>query len=154
MRLLPRLPRLPAISAILIILLALAGTGQCHGKLEPNFTSNAGVKIYNPSSFFNTTGPWSLLSQAGDSLYIAGALQRRPDSQWQSRHLARTPSPNLALPNQQRIGMRGIHQENSNLAPTGLPRVRLAFENMRDLAGMVGAELTDCVRLVVYTTDM
>jgi len=82
MRLLPRLPRLPAISATLVVvlLLALAGTGRSYGKLEPNFTSNAGVKIYNPSSFFNTTGPWSLMSQAGDSLYIAGALQRRPES--------------------------------------------------------------------------
>lgn len=51
----------------------LALAGQSHAKLEPNFTSNAGVKIYNPSSFFNTTGPWSLMSQAGDHLYIAGA---------------------------------------------------------------------------------
>jgi 2-iminobutanoate/2-iminopropanoate deaminase len=25
---------------------------------------------------------------------------------------------------------------------------------MRDLAAMAGAEVTDCVRLVVYTTDM
>jgi 2-iminobutanoate/2-iminopropanoate deaminase len=50
--------------------------------------------------------------------------------------------------------MRGIHQQNSTLAPIGMPRVRTAFENMRDLAEMAGAELTDCVRLVVYTTDM
>ena len=50
--------------------------------------------------------------------------------------------------------MRGIHQESSTLGPTGMPRVRLAFENMRDLAGMAGAELTDCVRLAVYTTDV
>jgi 2-iminobutanoate/2-iminopropanoate deaminase len=56
------------------ILLALAGGHHSYAKLEPNFTSNAGVKIYNPSSFFNTTGPWSLMSQAGDNLYIAGAL--------------------------------------------------------------------------------
>lgn len=50
--------------------------------------------------------------------------------------------------------MRGIHQENSTLATTGMPRVRKAFENMRDLAGMAGAGLFDCVRIVVYTTDM
>lgn len=56
------------------ILLALAGCHYSHAKLEPNFTSNAGVKIYNPSSFFDTTGPWSLMSQAGDNLYIAGVL--------------------------------------------------------------------------------
>jgi 2-iminobutanoate/2-iminopropanoate deaminase len=50
--------------------------------------------------------------------------------------------------------MRGIHQENSTLAPSGMPRIRQAFENMRALAEMVGAELTGFVRLVVYTTDM
>lgn len=48
---------------------------QAFAKLEPNFTSNAGVEIYNLSSFFNTTGPWSLMSQAGDYLYIAGTSQ-------------------------------------------------------------------------------
>jgi hypothetical protein len=37
------------------ILLALAG--KSYAKLEPNLTSNAGVKIFNPSSLFNTTGP-------------------------------------------------------------------------------------------------
>ncbi|KAI1356038.1 YjgF-like protein [Xylaria sp. FL0043] len=41
-------------------------------KLEPNYTPPAGVKIYNPGNFFNVTGPWSLMSQAGDTLYIAG----------------------------------------------------------------------------------
>lgn len=50
--------------------------------------------------------------------------------------------------------MRGIYHENSTLTPTGMPRVRKAYNNMRDLAEMAGAELTDCVRLVVYTTDM
>lgn len=50
--------------------------------------------------------------------------------------------------------MRGIYQENSTLTPTGLPRVRQAFRNMQDLAEMAGAELTDAVRIVVYTTDM
>jgi hypothetical protein len=51
-------------------LLALANSTLA--QLHPNFTSPAGVEIYNPSSFFNTTGPWSLMSQAGDTLYIAG----------------------------------------------------------------------------------
>lgn len=50
--------------------------------------------------------------------------------------------------------MRGIYQENSTLTPTGMLRVRKAYENMRDLAVLAGAELTDCARLVVYTTDM
>ena len=50
----------------------LAVAGQALAQLTPNFTSPAGVEIYNPSSFFNTTGPWSLMSQAGDTLYISG----------------------------------------------------------------------------------
>lgn len=53
----------------------LAFAALIFAQLEPNFTSNAGVDIYNPSSFFNTTGPWSLMSQAGDTLYIAGTPQ-------------------------------------------------------------------------------
>ncbi|TDZ25352.1 RutC family protein [Colletotrichum orbiculare MAFF 240422] len=40
--------------------------------LEPNYTSPAGVEIYNPSVLFTPTGPWSLMSKAGDTLYIAG----------------------------------------------------------------------------------
>lgn len=52
------------------------------------------------------------------------------------------------------LGMRGIYQENSTLTPTGMPRVRKAYENMRDLVELAGAELTDAARLVVYTTDM
>lgn len=48
----------------------------CSAKLEPNFTSPAGVEIYNPADFFDTTGPWSLMSRAGDSLYIAGPSLR------------------------------------------------------------------------------
>ncbi|KAI1780189.1 YjgF-like protein [Hypoxylon cercidicola] len=41
-------------------------------KLEPNYTSPSGVQVFNPSSFFNATGPWSLMSIAGDTLYISG----------------------------------------------------------------------------------
>lgn len=50
--------------------------------------------------------------------------------------------------------MRGIYPSNSTLAPVGLPRIRQAYENMAALAEMAGADLTSCVRLVVYTTDM
>ncbi|KEY73089.1 hypothetical protein S7711_09587 [Stachybotrys chartarum IBT 7711] len=96
--------------------------GLSFAQLQPNFTSDAGVSIYNPSNFFNTTGPWSLMSRAGDTLYVAG--------------------------------MRGIFPANSTLAPTGLPRVRQAYQNMAALVEMMGAEVYDCVRLVVYTTDM
>lgn len=54
--------------------------GLCSAQLEPNFTSNSGVKIFNPNNFFNTTGPWSLMSQAGDYLYIAGKLTVLPSN--------------------------------------------------------------------------
>ncbi|KAF2174598.1 YjgF-like protein [Zopfia rhizophila CBS 207.26] len=53
-----------------ITLLQLFGLGLA--QLEPNFTSSSGVSIFNPSSFFDPTGPWSLMSKAGDTLYIAG----------------------------------------------------------------------------------
>ncbi|KAI0894769.1 YjgF-like protein [Annulohypoxylon nitens] len=43
-----------------------------HGRIEPNYTSPSGVQIFNPSNFFNATGPWSLMSIAGDTLYISG----------------------------------------------------------------------------------
>ncbi|CAK1366982.1 hypothetical protein CB0940_10330 [Cercospora beticola] len=96
--------------------------GLSLAQLQPNYTSDSGVNIYNPENFFNTTGPWSLMSQAGDYLYASG--------------------------------MRGIHPENSTLAPTGLPRIRQAYQNMASLVEMMGADLYSCVRLVVYTTDM
>ena len=50
--------------------------------------------------------------------------------------------------------MRGIDPATNALAPVGLPRVRQAYENMAALAAMVGVDLENCVRLVVYTTDM
>lgn len=50
--------------------------------------------------------------------------------------------------------MRGIYPSNSTLAPTGMPRVRQAFENMALLVKMQGANLYSCVRLVVSVTDM
>lgn len=53
-----------------VTLLSLLGLGLA--QLEPNYTSSSGVSIFNPSTFFDTTGPWSLMSQAGDTLYIAG----------------------------------------------------------------------------------
>ena len=47
--------------------------GQSLALLQPNYTTSAGVSIYNPGDFFTTTGPWSLMSHAGESLYIAGS---------------------------------------------------------------------------------
>ncbi|KAJ2986391.1 hypothetical protein NUW58_g5054 [Xylaria curta] len=108
--------KLPFIAGLLF------GVPGTDAKLEPNYTSPAGVKIYNPGGFFNVTGPWSLMSQAGNTLYIAG--------------------------------MRGIYPSNSTLAPVGMPRVRQAYQNMAVLANMAGADITSCLRLVVYVTDM
>jgi hypothetical protein len=51
--------------------------GLCSAAIEPNYTSPAGVEIYNPD-FFQTTGPWSLMSRAGDTLYIAGSSTSAP----------------------------------------------------------------------------
>lgn len=46
--------------------------GLSFAQIEPDYTSSTCVSIYNPSDFFDTTGPWSLMSKAGDTLYIAG----------------------------------------------------------------------------------
>lgn len=50
--------------------------------------------------------------------------------------------------------MRGIYPSNGTLAPTGMLRVRQAFENMASLVKMQGADLYSCVQLVVYVIDM
>lgn len=52
------------------------------------------------------------------------------------------------------LGMRGIYPSNGTLAPTGMPRVRQAYENIATLLKMQGTDLYSCVRLVVYVTDM
>ncbi|KAF6810270.1 endoribonuclease l-psp [Colletotrichum plurivorum] len=54
-------------------LLALLTTASAAAAtLTPNYTSPAGVEIYNPSTLFKPTGPWSLMSRAGDTIYVAG----------------------------------------------------------------------------------
>lgn len=40
--------------------------------LEPNYTSPLGVQYINPSTSYDVTGPYSLLSIAGPTLYVAG----------------------------------------------------------------------------------
>ena len=85
------------------------------------------------------------MSHAGDTLYIAGSSQRL-----RRRHLClRFTFTNWLYS----VGMRGI-LPNNTLAPVGLPRVRQAYQNMAELAEMVEVELDDCLRLVVYTTNM
>lgn len=51
-------------------------------------------------------------------------------------------------------GMRGIDPVTNTLAAGDEARVRQAFRNMETIAASEGAALRDCVRLVVYVTDM
>ncbi|AXK79278.1 RidA family protein [Pseudolabrys taiwanensis] len=51
-------------------------------------------------------------------------------------------------------GMRGIDPASNRLVEGAEARVRTAFANMRTIAASEGAGLADCVRLVVYVTDM
>jgi len=51
-------------------------------------------------------------------------------------------------------GMRGIDPDTNKLVDGDEARIRQAFANMRHIAESQGATLRDCLRLVVYTTDM
>jgi 2-iminobutanoate/2-iminopropanoate deaminase len=51
-------------------------------------------------------------------------------------------------------GMRGIDPATNKLVDGEEARIRQAFANMRHIAESQGASLTDCLRLVVYVTDM
>lgn len=51
-------------------------------------------------------------------------------------------------------GMRGIDPATNALVEGNEARVRQAFRNMATIAASEGASLRDCVRLVVYVTDM
>lgn len=52
------------------------------------------------------------------------------------------------------VGMRGIDPASNRLLEGEEARVRGAFSNMQAIAASEGARLADCVRLVVYVTDM
>jgi 2-iminobutanoate/2-iminopropanoate deaminase len=51
-------------------------------------------------------------------------------------------------------GMRGIDPATDTLVPGDEARIRQAFLNMKLIAESEGATLRDCVRIVVYVTDM
>ena len=51
-------------------------------------------------------------------------------------------------------GMRGIDPATNALVRGDEARIRQAFLNMKLIAESEGASLHDCVRLVVYVTDM
>lgn len=48
--------------------------------LEPNYTSPLGVQYINPSTSYDVTGPYSLLSIAGPTLYVAGVRGIHPSN--------------------------------------------------------------------------
>jgi 2-iminobutanoate/2-iminopropanoate deaminase len=51
-------------------------------------------------------------------------------------------------------GMRGINPASNALVEGDEARIRQAFANMKTIAGSEGASLSDCVRLMVFVTDM
>jgi 2-iminobutanoate/2-iminopropanoate deaminase len=51
-------------------------------------------------------------------------------------------------------GMRGIDPKTNTLVQGEETRIRQAFLNMKLIAESEGASLRDCVRIVVYVTDM
>lgn len=51
-------------------------------------------------------------------------------------------------------GMRGIEPGTGRLVEGDAARIRQGFANMLGLAAAAGAGPADCVRLVVYVTDM
>ena len=51
-------------------------------------------------------------------------------------------------------GMRGIDPATNTLVQGEEARIRQGFLNMRMIAESEGASLRDCVRMVVYVTDM
>jgi 2-iminobutanoate/2-iminopropanoate deaminase len=51
-------------------------------------------------------------------------------------------------------GMRGIDPKTNMLVQGDEARIRQAFLNMKLIAASEGASLRDCVRIVVYVTDM
>ncbi|MGA8971499.1 MAG: RidA family protein [Pseudolabrys sp.] len=51
-------------------------------------------------------------------------------------------------------GMRGINPTNNRLVEGDEARIRQAFMNMKLIAESEGANLSDCVRLTVFVTDM
>ncbi len=51
-------------------------------------------------------------------------------------------------------GMRGIDPRTNTLIAGEEARIRQGFRNMQVIAESEGASLRDCVRIVVYVTDM
>jgi enamine deaminase RidA (YjgF/YER057c/UK114 family) len=92
--------------------------------VAPVFAQQTASHVFplNPSDSIKATGPWGLVTRAGDTLYVAG--------------------------------MRGIDPKTNRLVEGDEARIRQAFLNMKHIVESQGVPLEDCVRIVVYTTDM
>lgn len=72
---------LGGIKSVLIVFTAADAAAQSPGPaLEPNYTSPLGVQYINPSTSYDVTGPYSLLSIAGPTLYVAGVRGIHPSN--------------------------------------------------------------------------
>lgn len=70
-----------------------AASQPSESTLEPNYTSPLGVQYINPSASYDVTGPYSLLSIAGPTLYVAGVRGIHPSN----NSLAETGYPRIRL---------------------------------------------------------
>ena len=82
------------------------------------------VRHVSPPGAIEPTGPWSLAAH---------------DAASNTLYIA---------------GMRGIDPQTNKLVEGAEARIRQTFVNMRHIAESQGATLRDCLRIVVYTTDM
>ncbi|RKU46347.1 hypothetical protein DL546_008719 [Coniochaeta pulveracea] len=103
---------------------------------EPDHISAQGVELYTPPWCYHPTGTWSMMSKRGNTLYISGLRGIHPET---SELVA--------------IESNGRHDGPLRESPA-YPRVLKAFQNMQMIIEAAGATLSDCLRLVVYTTDM
>lgn len=80
--------------------------------------------------------------------YVAPAGAIAPTGPWSLAALDTTTNTLYVA------GMRGIDPATNKLVDGAEARIRQAFANMRHIVESQGATLHDCLRIVVYTTDM
>src|SRR6186997_3159275 len=101
--------------------------------------------LLSAGGFALATGAWAQVSPAGvKTLAPAGAI--KPTGTW---NLGTRAGDFVFV-----AGMRGIDPKTNALVQGDEARIRQAFLNMKLIAESEGASLRDCVRIVVYVTDM
>lgn len=112
---------------------------------EANYTSPLGVEIYNPTQSFEPNGPWSLMSRAGSTLYIAGMRGFSPSNS--SLVEFGYPRVRQAFENMQQL---------ANIAGTELVSLFDQWDLHFPLRSNKRSNLcqTSCVRLTIYVSDM